>query len=350
MSLDLTFLERLLSAPGASSFESRPAEAFRAHAQEVGLDTERDAYGSIFAIANRGAGPKLLLSGHIDEIGLLITHVDDDGFAWIKAVGGWDPVQLVGQRVRVVSRDTETVGLIGKKPIHLMSAEDRRKTTKIEDLFIDVGASGRDDADEVVRPGDFAVVEQPLVRLRNGRIASKAIDDRIGAYVALETARRAIGAGCEVIASATVQEEIGGVGAAAASYAWEPDVALAIDVTHATDVPGISKKQEGDHPLGSGPELSVGSYVHRGVLQALRDVAEAEGIAVTIGTAPRRTGTDADFLAKVRGGVPSAVVSIPNRYMHSPNEMVDPRDVEATIALLTAFARGLAARVPIAQP
>ncbi len=350
MALDLDFLKRLLAAPGASSFESRPAETFRARAEELGLTTERDAYGTVFAVANPGAGPRLLLSGHIDEIGLLITHVDDDGFGWFKGVGGWDPMQLVGQRVRVVSRDGDTVGVIGKKPIHLMSAEDRRKTAKIEDLFIDVGASGKSDAEEAMRPGDFAVIEQPLVELRNGRIASKAIDDRIGAYVALETARRSVGLGSEVVASATVQEEIGGVGSAAASYRWSPDVAIAIDVTHATDVPGIAKKQEGDHPLGSGPELSIGSYVQRGVLDALRDVAEAQSIPYTVGTAPRRTGTDADFLAKVKAGVPTAVVSIPNRYMHSPNETVDPTDVEAAIALLTAFAEALPGRVPIAQP
>lgn len=280
----------------------------------------------------------------------MITHVDENGFVWFKAVGGWDAQQLVGQRVRVLGRDGDVIGVIGRKPVHLLSAEDRRKVVKIEDLWIDVGARDRDDALAAVEPGDAAVIEQPLVELRNGRIASKAIDDRIGAYVALEVARRCGDVGCEVIASATVQEEIGGVGAGAASYALEPDVAIAIDVTHATDVPGVASRQEGDHALGSGPELSVGSYVHRGVLALLRSTAADEGIDVTIGTAPRRTGTDADQLARARAGVPSAVVSVPNRYMHSPSEMVDPHDVDAVVRLLAAFAARLPDAHPIAQP
>ncbi len=348
--LDLTFLDALLQAPGPSSFESRPAAVFAAQAEAHGLAVRRDAYGSTFAVAGDGRTPRLLLSGHIDEIGLLIRHVDEDGFAWFGTVGGWDARQLVGQRVRIVGRDGDVVGVVGRKPIHLLGAEARRKPVTSDELFLDVGAHDREDALQVVAPGDVAVIEQPTLHLRNGRIASKALDDRIGAYVALEVARRAADAPLETIASATVQEEIGGVGAAAAGYGLEPDVAIAIDVTHATDVPGVSARKEGEHPLGSGPELSVGSFVHRGVFEALRAVAEAEGIAYTVGTAPRRTATDADHLAPARAGTRTAVVSIPNRYMHSPSEMVDVRDVDAVIRLLTAFARALPDLHPIAQP
>ncbi len=350
MDLDLDFLKDLLRAPGPSSFESRPAAVFRARAEALGLTTHRDAYGSVFAVAGEGRRPRLLLSGHIDEIGLLVTHVDENGFAWFKAVGGWDPQQLVGQRVRVVGRRGDAVGVIGRKPVHLMSPEDRRKVAKVEDLWIDVGARDREEAAQAIEPGDVAVIEQPLAELLGGRLASKAMDDRVGAYAALETARRCLDGPVEVIASATVQEEIGGVGAAAAAFALEPDVAIAIDVTHATDVPGIQARQEGEHPLGSGPELSVGSYVHRGVLELLRRTAEEEGIPVTLGTSPRRTATDADHLAKARAGVPSAVVSIPTRYMHSPNEVVDPADLEAVVRLLTAFAARLPDAHPISQP
>lgn len=346
MALDLDFLKALLAAPGASSFEARPAAVWRERAEAHGLATEHDAYGSVFARAGAGRRPRLLLSGHIDEIGLIITHVDDEGFLWFDTVGGWDAQQLVGQCVRVIGRHGETLGVIGKKPVHLMSPSDRKKVSRIEDLWIDLGARSKEEAEGVAGAGDFAVIERSVVELMNGRLAGKAIDNRIGAYVALEAARRSRDCGCEVIASATVQEEIGGVGAAAASYALEPDVAIAIDVTHATDVPGVNARRIGSHPLGSGPELSVGSYVHRGVLEALRSTAEEEGIAVTHYAAARRTGTDADWLAKVRGGVPTAVVSVPVRYMHSPNETLDPADVEAVIHLLAAFA----ARLPDAQP
>ena len=352
MALDLDFLRALLAAPGPSSFESRPAAVFRHRAEQLGLNVRQDAYGSVFAFAGEGRGPRLLLSGHIDEIGLLVSHVDEKGFAWIRGIGGWDAQQLVGQRVRIAGRDGDAIGVIGKKPIHRMSPEDRRKPSKLDDLWIDVGARDRDDALGVIAPGDVAVIEQPLVELRNGRLVSKAIDDRIGAYIALETARRAADASlaCEVVASATVQEEIGGVGAAAASFGLEPDVAIAIDVTHATDVPGLDARSDGDHPLGSGPELSIGSYVHRGVFEALRHCAEQEGIDTTVGIAPRRTATDADHLARARAGTPSAVVSVPNRYMHSPNEMIDPEDVEAVVRLLLAFARYLPEVHPLQQP
>lgn len=350
MSLDLDFLFDLLAAPGTSSFESRPAAVWRARAEALGLPTEKDAYGSVFARANEGRRPRLLLAGHLDEIGLIVTHVDEHGFLWFKGVGGWDAQQLVGQRVRVVGRHDERVGVIGKKPIHLMKQEDRRKPSKLEDLWIDLGARNREEAAAVAGPGDFAVVEQPPVHLLNGRIAGKAVDDRIGAYCALQAAHGAVGESVEVVAAATVQEEIGGVGAASASFGVEPDVAIAIDVSHATDVPGVSEKQEGEHALGSGPELSVGSYVHRGVMELLRRTAEDEGIAYTVAAAPRRTGTDADHLARVRAGVPSAVVSVPNRYMHSPNETIDPEDVEAVVRLLVAFARRLPEAHPLEQP
>jgi len=350
MNLDLDFLDALLAAPGPSSFESRPANVFRKQAEAYGLATRQDVYGSVFAIAGEGRSPRLLLSGHIDEIGLLIQHIDDHGFAWFDTVGGWDSQQLVGQRVRIVGRNGDTVGVIGKKPIHLMTPEDRRKVSKVTDLFIDIGARDKDDALEAIAPGDVAVIEQPLLHLRNGRIASKAIDDRIGAYIALEVARQVGNDAGEVIASATVQEEIGGVGASSAAYGLEPDVAIAIDVTHATDVPGVQVREEGEHPLGSGPELSIGSYVHRGVFELLRQTAQEENIPFTIGTAPRRTATDADHLARARAGVRSAVVSIPNRYMHSPSEMVDPEDVRNVVALLVAFARRLPDAHPITQP
>lgn len=350
MSVDTGFLFDLLAAPGTSSFETRPATVWRQRAEALGLATERDAYGTVFARANPGTRPRLLLAGHVDEIGLIVTHVDAEGFLWFKGVGGWDVQQLVGQRVRVVGRGGEAVGVIGRKPIHLMKAEDRRKVGRLEDLWIDLGARNREEASAVAGPGDFAVLEQAPVQLLNGRIAGKAIDDRIGAYCALLAAERCVDGPAEVVAAATVQEEIGGVGAAAAAFAVEPDVAIAIDVTHATDVPGASQREEGEHSLGSGPQLSAGSYVHRGVLELLRRTAEEEGIPYTVAAAPRRTGTDADDLARARAGVPTAVVSVPNRYMHSANETIDPEDVEAVIRLLVAFARRLPEFRPLEHP
>ncbi|MEZ4631776.1 MAG: M20/M25/M40 family metallo-hydrolase [Deinococcales bacterium] len=305
----------------------------------------QDSYGNSFAQFHEGASHHVMLAGHIDEIGLIITYIDDEGFLYIKTVGGWDSQQLVGQRVRVVGfKGQELLGVIGKKPIHLMKASDRDKVSLVEDMWIDIGAKNKTEALQYVRVGDFAVIEQPLIELLNGRLVSKAIDNRIGAYIVLEAAKRAASQSDKVAISAvaTVQEEIGGIGAYVASYRLKPDVAIAVDVTHATDVPGINKKQDGEVPLASGACLSIGSYVHRGTLDKLIEVAKAGGVGYTLEPAPRNTYTDADDIAKNRHGVPSAVVSIPNRYMHSPNEMIDIADVEALISLIEAFILNLA--------
>ncbi|UCH28057.1 MAG: M42 family metallopeptidase [Trueperaceae bacterium] len=350
MAIESEFLKNLLEAPGPSSFESKPATVWREQAIGYGADVSTDSYGNVLAHFNRGGRPRVMLAGHIDEIGLLITYVDNEGLIYFKGIGGWDPEQLVGQRVRVVGYAGELPGVIGKKPIHLMTPDDRKKISRIDDMWIDVGAKDGDEARSHVRPGDFAVIEQPFVELLNGRFASKAIDNRIGAYIVLEAARRAQGQTAEVIAVATVQEEIHGVGAAIATHALAPDVAIAVDVTHATDIPGIDKRQQGETPFGSGPELSVGSYIHRGVLALLRETAEQQGIGYTIGLAPRYTSTDADDIAKSRSGVPTAVVSIPNRYMHSPNELIDPEDLEHVIALLVAFIGRLDQNTELRQP
>jgi len=343
------FLHKLLMAPGTSAFEAQPAAVWRERAEAHGGKLQSDTYGNSFATFGAGGRPKVMLAGHIDEIGLIITYVDKEGFLYFKGVGGWDSQQLVGQRVRVVGYKGELVGVIGKKPIHLMENDEKSKVSTIDKLWIDIGAKDGEEAKKHVRAGDFAVIEQPFEELLNGRIVSKALDNRIGAYIVLTAARRAANSGAEVVAVATVQEEIGGVGAYIASHALRPDVALAVDVTHATDVPTVEKKQEGDKPFGSGPELSVGAYVHRGVLARLIETAEAQGVPYTLGTSPARTYTDADDIAKNRSGVPTAVVSIPNRYMHSPNEMIDPVDLENVIKLIVAFIEGLDDEVSFIQ-
>jgi endoglucanase len=335
------FFKNLLSAPGPSGYEAKPAKVWRDEAVRQGGEVKTDLYGNSFAAFNGGGKPKVMLAGHIDEIGLIITYIGEEGMLHFKGIGGWDSQQLVGQRVRVVGYKHERVGVIGKKPIHLMSSDDRNKVTKIEDMWIDIGAKDDKEAKEHLRIGDFAVIEQPYVELLNGRVISKAIDNRIGAYIVLEAARRAAGGRAEAVAVATVQEEIGGIGAYAASFGLEPQVGIAVDVTHATDQPGVNKKQEGDSPFGSGPVITLGSYAHRTVAEMLIQTAEREGIPYTLGTAPRNTYTDADDIAKNRTGVPTGVVSIPNRYMHSPNEMIDLKDLENVIALIAAFVRSL---------
>ena len=346
-----TFLSDLLSSPGPSSFESRPASVWRQRAESYGAELRSDAYGNSFATFGSGR-PRVMLAGHVDEIGLIISHIDDKGLLSFQTIGGWDSQQLVGQRVRVLGYRGDLLGVVGKKAIHLMDAEDRKKVSKIEDLWIDIGARDGDDARAHLRVGDVAVIEQPFIELLNGRVVSKALDNRIGAYIVLEAARRAAEAGsaAQLVAVATVQEEIGHIGALVAAYGLEPDLAIAVDVTHATDLPGIDKKQYGDVALGSGPALNVGSVVHRGLFNALVETAEREAIPYRIEVSPARTATDGDDTAKARAGVPTAVVAIPNRYMHSPNEMIDLSDLEQVISLLERFLVSLSADSSFVQP
>ncbi len=342
----LAFLERLLDAPGPSGFEARPARIWREEAEGFVAGVEADVTGNASAVLNPDGRPRVMLAGHIDEIGLQVTHIDDDGYLYVGEIGGWDPQVLVGQRVTVLGRNGDVPGVVGKKPIHLLKDEERKKAARTENLWVDLGAEDRDAVLELgVRVGDPLVVAAGMVRLAGDRIASRAIDNRIGAYVVLETLRLLSEdpPAASVTAVATAMEEIGrmGGGAATSAFALEPDVALVVDVTFSTDVPDVEKKGHGDHRVGGGPVLSRGSAAHPVVFERLVEVAEAEGIEHTIQAAPSSTRTDADGIHVSRRGVPTGLVSVPNRYMHSPNEVVSTTDLERTARLLAAFVRGL---------
>jgi endoglucanase len=291
--------------------------------------------------------------GHIDEIGLIVHHIDDDGFLWFTGVGGWDPVILVGQRVEIATRDGVVPGVVGKRPIHLLKTEeDRRKAPELKGLHIDIGAKDGDDARSRVRIGDVAVIAGEPTELPNGRIVSRSMDNRLGCFVALETARlvaEAGGAPGDVYATAVAQEEITFAGSRTTAYSLRPDVAVVVDVTFATDQPGVDVKELGKHPFGSGPVLQRGSTLDPTVFELLHETAEAEGIPFTVAASARYTGTDADAVHISRGGIPTTVVSIPLRYMHSPVEMVQLDDVENTAKLIAAFAQRLSADISFAR-
>jgi putative aminopeptidase FrvX len=344
--MDFGFLERLLDAAGPSGFEVRAARVWREEAAKFAKDVDVDVNGNSFATVNPGGSPRVMLAGHIDEIGLQITHIDTDGFVYVAEIGGWDPQVLVGQRVRILGTKGFVTGVIGKKAIHLIEPEDRTKASKTKNLWVDVGASTREDVAKLgVRVGDPMVIDQDLVRLGGDRIASRAIDDRIGAFIVMEALRMlaADPPAAAITAVATVQEEIGYSGGGARTSAWalEPDVAIVVDVTFSTDVPDVEKKELGEHKLGGGPVLSRGSSSHDVVYEMLARVAKAEGIPFSVQAAPKATRTDADGIYLTRRGVPTGLVSIPNRYMHSPNEVVSLADVENAARLIAAFVRGL---------
>jgi len=338
-------LLELLGARGPSGYERAPAEVWRRAAAGFTSVTS-DPVGTPSAVVapRRGRGScsrRLVVMGHIDEIGLIVTHIDDDGYLWFREVGGWDPQILVGQRVVLDTRDGPVRGVIGRKPVHLLRDEDRRKVAEVRELHIDVGARDGEEARGLVRVGDVAVIEAEPYELRGGRLVSRALDNRLGSFVALEAARLVAAAGgarCALAAVAAVQEETTFGGSRTSAFSLQPDAAIVVDVTHATDSPGMEVKESGKHELGSGPVISRGSTLNETVFELLHEAAEQEGIGFTIEASGRATGTDADAVHISRGGVPTGLVSIPLRYMHSPVELVALEDVHACARLIAAFA------------
>jgi endoglucanase len=282
-----------------------------------------------------------MVMGHIDEIGLVVTHVDDDGFAWFGPVGGWDPEVLVGQRVRVLAKDGPVAGVVGKKSRHLQEGDERTTQTKIDQMWIDIGAASGEEARKVVRTGDLAVLEQPALPLQGTRMSSRAVDNRAGAWVAAEAVRLYAEkpGGCRLTGVASVSEETSFAGAHTTSFALAPDAAIAVDVTNATDYPSVSKQKYGHVQIGKGPGLSRGAAIHPVMFEMLIESAEQAGIDYQVEPADGHTWTDADAIFLSRAGVPSVVVSIPLRYMHSPNELLDLEDLQACAELVAAFAR-----------
>ncbi len=335
-------LRDLLTAAGAPGHEAAPARVWREAAEGFGADVTADAMGtSVARVPGRGERPLLAVVGHIDEIALLVSHVSDKGFLHVVRSGGWDPQVLVGQRVQVLTRDGPVPGVVGRKPIHLLEGDERKKAVELKQLHVDVGARDGDEARERVREGDQVVIAAEPVELPNGRLASRSLDNRLGVYVALEVARRvheAGGAAGPVAGVAAVQEEIGAHGARAMAYGLRPDLAVVVDVTHATDAPGVDPGELGKHGLGDGPVITRGAIVSRPLNDLLDAAAAAEGIDCTTEVAGGATHTDADVVHMSREGIPTAIVSIPLRYMHSPVELVELADVEAVIRLIAAMA------------
>jgi putative aminopeptidase FrvX len=338
-------LLNLLGAHGPSGYETDPAAVWLRAAGEF-AQVSADVLGTPLARvpARHGASEsprRLLVMGHIDEIGLIVTHIDDDGYLWFAPVGGWDAQILVGQRVALATREGVVRGVVGKKPIHLLREDDRKKVAEIRELHIDIGAADGEQAREHVRIGDVAVIDAEPVSLLGGRLVSRALDNRIGSFVALEAARlisEAGGGAWEVDAVAVAQEEITFGGSRTSTFSLEPDAAIVIDVTHATDAPGIEVKELGKHELGSGPVITRGSTIHPRLFELLYDTATEEQIPFTVEASARATGTDADAVHLTRAGVPTALVSIPLRYMHSPVELVQLNDVHAAARLIAAAA------------
>jgi endoglucanase len=322
-------LDALLRAHGPSGHEHLAYDAVRDAVGDV-AEIETDAVGNLVA-RRRAEGPLLALFAHLDVIGAAVAHVPDDALVSVHQLGSWRANVAYGQRVEIRTANGPVPGVIARK------VKDNEKVEWTQ-LYVDVGAKDGEEARSLVQPGDPMVVVAEPVELANGRVASRSLDDRAGVYVALEALRRAEGANVAVVAAA--QEELGAFGAQAAAHALRPDVAIAIDVTYATDVPGDEAAAGGHHALGGGAAIFRGPAVHPRVFEQLLETARADGIAHTVETG-MKTYTDADATFASRDGIPTGVVSIPLRNMHSPIEIVELADLEACIRLLVGFASRL---------
>lgn len=336
--VSIKFFEKLMATISPSGFEGESSQVWAAEARTFTKDVWRDQHGNTYARLNKGGAPRVMLAGHVDEIGVQVTYIDEKGFLYFGPIGGWDSQILQGQRVLLCTKKGRVHGVIGKKPIHLLKADERDKAVKLDDLWIDIGAKDKKEAEALVSIGDPGAIDADLIALPNNRYVSKATDDKAGAFVVLEAARllAKMHPAAEVIAVATVQEEIGLRGATTSSYTIDPQVGIAVDVTFATDFPTMEgeKKRFGDLQLGKGPVITRGPNINHVLFDLLQDTAKTKKIPHQIEAEPRGTGTDANEIQLCRAGVATALVSVPNRYMHSPVEMICLEDAAQAARLI----------------
>jgi len=337
----LQFLEELINTPSPTGYELRGQRVWLDYVTPFADETETDAYGNAVAWFNKGGSPRVKLAAHADEIAMAVNYIDDKGYLYVRRMGGIDPAITKAQRVVIHTRNGPVNGVVGNVAPHLMRLEGEPKPPKIHDLFIDIGVGSRKEAQKLVRIGEPITLADQFELLRNDLAVARAFDNRVGTFAVAETVRLLAKAsrkcGAEVCAVSNLMEEIGCLGARQIAYALKPDVALVVDVTHATDYPTVSKAQHGDIHLGQGPSLTHGGPNHVEVVARLEKVARNEGIALQHEAMSANTGTDTDVIFWTRGGIPSALISLPNRYMHSPVEVVNLKDLGQISQLMAAF-------------
>jgi len=352
----LEFLRALINTPSPSGFEQKTAGVWRKYTKEYAHGVNGDPLGNSIAVLAgtqkrqtsepdalvkfASNGPDIMLCAHLDEVGLMIHHVDEDGFLYVSQIGGLDPAVLPGQRISVQNRRGPVPGVVSRPATHLMKDEDQDETTKIHNLIVDIGAVDKDDALQLVDIGDPIVLDLRYAEMGGGLIVGRGLDDRVGAWCVAEALRVLANSkmfSARLFAVASTGEENGAYGATAVTDRIKPQAALAIDLTHATDTPEVSKEKHGDIKLGEGPVMAIGSITNPIVNDLLVKAAEDNRIPLQREAAPRWTGTDGDAINMGGGGVATGLVSIPARYMHTPVEVVSKDDLENTVKLLVAW-------------
>ncbi|MCS7089636.1 MAG: M42 family metallopeptidase [Verrucomicrobiota bacterium] len=341
----LQFLQRLVNTPSPVGREIQGLQVWLDYVRPYAQETFWDSYGNCVAVLNKGGSPRLMLAAHADEIAMVVSYIDESGYLYVRRLGGVDATVSLAQRVLIHTQHGPVKGVIGSIPPHLMKDDGERKVPKIHELFIDIGAKNRREAERKVRIGDPVTLADEFDRMGDDFAVGRALDNRIGTFAVAEALRllheSRARLRAEVCAVANVQEEVGLLGARQIAYSLKPDVALVVDVTHATDYPNIHKAKHGDIRLGKGPTLTHGGCNHPEVVARLEALARKLRIPLQHEAMSNTSGTDTDAIFWTRGGIPSALISLPNRYMHSPVEVINLRDLEAIPRLLAEFARSL---------
>jgi endoglucanase len=341
------FFKEILESPSPSGYEQPVQDVVRRYVDDFADDVRTDLHGNVIASCNADAPLRVMFAGHADQIGLIVSHINENGYIYTNTIGGWDPQQLIGQRMTIYTASGPVPAVIARKPIHLLDQDERKQVVKQKELWLDIGAKDRDEAASVVAIGDAVTLELGYQEMRNNLANSPGMDNKTGLWVAIEALRRAKKRdklNVALFAVSTVQEEIGLRGAITSAYGVNPHVGVAIDVTHATDCPSIDKTQEGDIKLGGGPVIYRGPNMNPVVVDRLRAAAESAGIVVQWGASGRGTGTDANAIQLCRAGVAAGLISVPNRYMHSAVEMISLDDIDQCADLLAEFALGIEAK------
>lgn len=337
------FLQQLLLTPSPSGFERPIQEVVRAWARQYADEVHTDRHGNVIAVLHpnpRPADPvKIMLAGHCDQIGLMVEYIDSDGYLYVQPIGGWDMQILLGQYLIVWTKEGPIQGVLARRATHLLTNEERLKVPQFQDVWVDIGVKNKAEAETLIRIGDPLTVNLGYHPLRNHLAAAPAMDDKVGVWVVMEALRLLKGRPLQasVYCVSTVQEEIGLRGAMTSAYGIHPHVGIAVDVCHATDTPGNDKKQVGDIKAGGGPVVYRGPNINPRVFDLLEATATVNEIGVQVRGTPRATGTDANAIQVTRDGVATGLIGIPNRYMHSPTEVVSLDDLEHAAKLLAEF-------------
>ncbi len=341
----LDFLKQVVTAPSPSGFEGPVRKIIAERMAGFCDEVRHDVMGNVIGVLNPDGDRRIMLAGHCDEIGMMVTNISKEGYIYFAAVGGIEPMLLVGQPVLIYNEAGDVPGVVGRKPIHLFryDKDPKKKPPKMHELWIDIGADDREDAEKAVAVGDYITVDAGFRRLRNDLVAARGFDDRVGAFAVVETLRRLAEGTPDpqvaVYGVATTQEELGLRGARTSAYGIRPDAGIAIDLGFASDYPTVNKNIVGDISMGKGPIIAKGPNINPVLGRMLVDTARAEDIPYQMEGAPMATGTDANVMQMTRSGVATALISVPNRYMHTPVEVVSLKDLDHTSELLAALLR-----------